>query len=271
MTLTVKRVRLHKREPIADIIIDTGTVHDAATIHLASPARLADWASFHASDVATSDELLDALTGLLDDALASLSTQARTSPQADQSVKAVMRPTRPLVGHQVASTIARLGPNQSPVLDVTSGTVSALAATTGTRDVVAELLASIELFHTPDHEAYTTISIDGHSETLALSSRAFKRYVSHRYYDLHQTMPRAQVLSDAMGVLEGTALFDGFEEPVHTRVAERDGAIYLDLGNATWQVGKSTRVAGARSRRRQSSFGGLAACGHSQHLFPAAA
>ena len=238
VTLTVKRVRLHKREPIADIIIDTGTVHDAATIHLASPARLADWASFHASDVATSDELLDAFIGLLDDALASLSTQARTSPQPNHSVEAVMRPTRPFVGRP--GRLDNCPPRPEPVTGARCHQRHSLCISGHHRHARCRgrAVGVDGLFHTPDHEAYTTISIDGHSETLALSSRAFKRYVSHRYYDLHQTMPRAQVLSDAMGVLEGTALFDGFEEPVHTRVAERDGAIYLDLGNATWQVVK---------------------------------
>jgi hypothetical protein len=37
-------------------------------------------------------------------------------------------------------------------------------------------------------------------------------------------------------VLEGKAVFEGDAFPVYTRLAEHNGAIYLDLGNAIWQA-----------------------------------
>jgi hypothetical protein len=43
-------------------------------------------------------------------------------------------------------------------------------------------------------------------------------------------------VQDALGVLEGEALFDGLELGVYTRLAEHDGAIYLDLANDAWEV-----------------------------------
>jgi hypothetical protein len=46
----------------------------------------------------------------------------------------------------------------------------------------------------------------------------------------------AQGQAEALGVLEGKALFDGDESPVYTRLAEHHGVIYLDLANERWQA-----------------------------------
>jgi hypothetical protein len=52
--------------------------------------------------------------------------------------------------------------------------------------------------------------------------------------------PGGQAVQDALGVLGGKALFEGEEHPVCTRLAEHDGAIYLDLADPEWQVVKVT-------------------------------
>src|SRR5262249_26089478 len=56
------------------------------------------------------------------------------------------------------------------------------------------------------------------------------------YYDECDKSPSSQAIQDALGVLEGKALYDGPEYPVFTRLAEHNDAIYLDLGNAAWQT-----------------------------------
>ena len=43
-------------------------------------------------------------------------------------------------------------------------------------------------------------------------------------------------MQDALGVLEGKALFGGPEGTVHVRVAEHDGAVYIDLANDRWEA-----------------------------------
>ena len=47
-------------------------------------------------------------------------------------------------------------------------------------------------------------------------------------------------MSSALQVLEAKAQFDGPERPVWVRIAEHEGAIYLDLGNETWEAVKIT-------------------------------
>ncbi len=97
-----------------------------------------------------------------------------------------------------------------------------------------------ELFRTPDGEAYVTFPVAGHRETHAVRSKAVRLWLQRRFYEDHGRPPGAQALQDALGVLEAKAFFEGEEHPVHVRVAEHEGAIYVDLANEAWEVVKIT-------------------------------
>lgn len=112
--------------------------------------------------------------------------------------------------------------------------------------------AHLQLFHTPERVAYADIRIDNHQETLCVQSKAFRGWLARRYYREYRKAPRAQALQDAIGVIEGTALYEGSQLSVHVRLAEYDGRVYLDLGHrdgsvvevssAGWQVIKESPV-----------------------------
>jgi len=93
-----------------------------------------------------------------------------------------------------------------------------------------------ELFHTSDGDAFATIPVDGHKETWPLRARGFRRWLLRRFYAIEEKPPGAQAMQDAIGVLEAKAYFDGPEEVIHTRLAEKDGNIYVDLANDEWEV-----------------------------------
>ena len=101
---------------------------------------------------------------------------------------------------------------------------------------LVELAGDAELFHTPDGEAYATIPLDGYRETCPLRSKAFRRWLAHQYYRREERTPSSQAVQDALGVLEGLALFDGTEYPVFTRLVEHHSTIYLDLTNDRWEA-----------------------------------
>ncbi len=98
--------------------------------------------------------------------------------------------------------------------------------------------SKIELFHTPggDAEAYATIPFSDHRETMRITSKAFKNFLSRQLWTATAKAPAAQSLQDSLNVLTGQALFDGDEHPVAVRLAEHDGAIYLDLADADWSA-----------------------------------
>jgi len=98
-----------------------------------------------------------------------------------------------------------------------------------------ELAADAELFHAPgdDGECYGTVPVEDHRETWPLKGRGFRKWLRQRFWSQFGKAPNSQALHDAVGVLEGKALFDGPELPVFVRLAEHAGAIWIDLGDAS--------------------------------------
>src|SRR5262249_50192947 len=105
-----------------------------------------------------------------------------------------------------------------------------------TRLVTLATDAGVELFHTPEGDAYATIDVEGHKEIWPLKVKSFRRWLARLCHEEEGKAPGSQAIQDALGVLEGKALYDGPEYPVFTRLAEVNSVIYLDLGNATWQA-----------------------------------
>lgn len=98
------------------------------------------------------------------------------------------------------------------------------------------LAAGVDLFHTPEGRAFATLEINGHRETWSIRSKDFKSWLRRAYFQKFESVPNAQALQDALSMLEARAQFEGREETVHVRVAEKNGAIYLDLGDPAWRA-----------------------------------
>jgi hypothetical protein len=92
------------------------------------------------------------------------------------------------------------------------------------------------LFHTPAGDLFASIPTNGHFENWPLKSRQFRQWLLRRYYLETKGAPKNQALQEAIGIFESRANFEGLECPVFTRLAERDGKIYLDLGNDAWEA-----------------------------------
>ncbi len=95
-----------------------------------------------------------------------------------------------------------------------------------------------ELFHTSDGDTYATIPVNGHRETWLLRSRGFRDWLSKCYYEAEGSIPNSQALQDALNTLQGIARHDGPEIEIHTRLAAKDGCIWLDLCDEEWRVVK---------------------------------
>src|SRR5262249_26977881 len=69
-----------------------------------------------------------------------------------------------------------------------------------------------------------------------LRSIGFKRWLARLFYNSCGKAPGGQAVADAVNVLEGQAQFEAPEFPVHVRLAEHQGRIYLDLADASWSA-----------------------------------
>lgn len=104
--------------------------------------------------------------------------------------------------------------------------------------LLVALAEEIELFTSESDDSYATIPVNGHEETWAIESKTFQNWLGKRYYQIHNQAPSKYALEEAIGMLDGEAKF-GFEsekKQVFTRIAELNGAIYLDLANESWEA-----------------------------------
>ena len=102
--------------------------------------------------------------------------------------------------------------------------------------LLVELAQSASLWHTPGQgDAYATFDGGGHLEHWPIRGRTFKRWLCRQFYSVTGKTPGSQSVQDALGVLEGQAIFDGECHDVAVRVGEHDGRIYFDLSDDNWR------------------------------------
>jgi hypothetical protein len=98
------------------------------------------------------------------------------------------------------------------------------------------LAGGVELFHSPEGDAYALVPLENHKETLPLRGKDFRSWLLREYFLVESKAPGGQALADATATLEAKAKFDGPENHVHIRVATHEGAYYVDLCNEHWRV-----------------------------------
>src|SRR5216683_2341702 len=98
----------------------------------------------------------------------------------------------------------------------------------------------MEFFHDEYRKAYATVPVANHLETWRVKSRDFRLWVAQTLYDLLQFAPPARLVKEVLEEFEMHAICRGAQKPVHVRVAEDDGTIYIDLCNDRWQAVKVT-------------------------------
>lgn len=119
--------------------------------------------------------------------------------------------------------------------------------------VIQVVLAQVELFHDARGDAFATLSEEsGARRTTRLDGSAMRAWIAHVARKALGESVSGSVIDEARLALQGIALFDGPEIPVHVRIAEHEGALYLDLGDASsdvvemratgWAVVKETPV-----------------------------
>ena len=102
--------------------------------------------------------------------------------------------------------------------------------------MLIELPVRVELFHTVTGTAFADLIRDGHRETWPIRSKRFRGWLRRRYYEATGDALSGHLISSELDLLEAKAQFDGPERPVHVRIAEEAGHIYLDLADDLWRA-----------------------------------
>jgi hypothetical protein len=99
----------------------------------------------------------------------------------------------------------------------------------------------VELMHDASQVPYAIVEQSGVLTVQPVRSKTFKSLLAKKFFDRHGKAVRGAALSDARGVLEGRALYDGALVNVGLRVAGDDDAIDIDLGDDRWRMAHVTR------------------------------
>ncbi len=95
---------------------------------------------------------------------------------------------------------------------------------------LAEVISGkAELFQAPDDRLYATVRRDDHSETWAIGSRGYRRWLTQKFYIEEHKPVSASALQDIVQLSEAQAKFEGSLHTVGLRILKFDGCIYLDL------------------------------------------
>ncbi len=102
--------------------------------------------------------------------------------------------------------------------------------------MLTQIAACEQLFHTAAGTAFADLLVDGHRETWPIRSQRFRTWLRRRHYEATRTAASAAAINSALDLFEAQAQFEGPECPVHVRLAEQRGHIYLDLADECWRA-----------------------------------
>ena len=120
-------------------------------------------------------------------------------------------------------------------------TADEASAKKGQEPTLADLLVQIaddeaELFHDSGQRAYATLQVGKHHETWPVRSKGFRLWLRRRLREAHNKSAYPEALQSALEEIESKALFDFSQMEVNVRVAEADGAVWLDLADDAWRT-----------------------------------
>jgi len=96
-------------------------------------------------------------------------------------------------------------------------------------------LANSALFHDAGGNCYASIIVNDHRETHKLGSREYKDWLARLLYQTERRSAGNDAIEQAISFLRATARYDAEEIETHVRVAEHEGAIYVDLCSKDWR------------------------------------
>ncbi len=108
--------------------------------------------------------------------------------------------------------------------------------------ILAADQAGLDLFHPAngEREGYASVMHDGHRENHRLDQTAFEFWLRRVFLDNFGRGIGPVVIQEAVQTLSARAVFSEQVYPVAVRLAEHDGAIWLDLCDDKWRAVKVT-------------------------------
>src|SRR5205807_1598010 len=104
--------------------------------------------------------------------------------------------------------------------------------------LLTEIADQARLICTPSGALFARVPVNGHHEIVSINEKGsgFKRWLIFKFKREHGFVPNSDAVSQVMAGVQAEAEFAGEKTEVYTRVAEKNGCVYLDLANDKWQA-----------------------------------
>lgn len=104
----------------------------------------------------------------------------------------------------------------------------------GQKEKLMALCKNMELWHSPEKQAFATCCINNVNRNFHLKSSEFYQLLKQRYYDEHKEVASDNHLKECIGTLEGKAIYEGSKYNAFYRLGRDGDTLYLDLGDDEW-------------------------------------
>ena len=103
-------------------------------------------------------------------------------------------------------------------------------------ELLLEIVIDEEFFHDEQKNSFVTFKNGDHYETWPLESKKFREWLSYQFWKAHGKSIHGPALSDAISVLKGKAIYEGYCHKIFTRVGVLAGKIYINLADSEWRI-----------------------------------
>ncbi len=94
----------------------------------------------------------------------------------------------------------------------------------------------IKLFHDELEVKYAAVIVNGHSEVYLITGEKFKQWLTKSFYDETKQAPNKESMSQALGVFEMKAMYEGELKNFSKRCAKHEDKYYYDLVDDKWRT-----------------------------------
>ena len=103
--------------------------------------------------------------------------------------------------------------------------------------ILVGLCSDMQFVHDEQGEGYAKVNNNGHYELWPIKSKKMKLILTDRYMKAYSDkVPSDNAKNEAVSALEAKAVLRGKRVKIHTRIAETEEAIYVDLCNDKWEA-----------------------------------
>jgi hypothetical protein len=102
-----------------------------------------------------------------------------------------------------------------------------------TRPRLLQIAEQATFIRTSGGALYARVPVNSHHEVVTINEHGsgFKRWLVYQYHTYYGSAPNSDAVSQTMASVLAVAEYEGIEAKVHTRIAEHNGNIYLDMAD----------------------------------------